>query len=531
MSQKTLGRGRFVSREEIMIRTREGLRSFATNDRLVFLENMAFVDQAAQSDNISIVESGRPVPVLVPKGAGTGQLRPHRKTTLKAGADQEVQVKNGTVATVLSAVRDRVEVQLDDGRQLAFNPQEYKSIDHGYAMTMHKAQGVTVDRSYVYATRSMDRHMTYVAMTRHRDSAEMFVGREEMANMRSLKKNISRSGLKSSSLDFEEHADQQQQERAFNAAAAKPAKNRVGWSMALNVGRATPEQAWKVMQSTTESAKLLKEANGVRAGKACTKPVYHYSITWPDSDAPSNALQKQAVQESLKVLGMEDHEAIAVQHLDGKPHVHVMVNLIHPETGISASTAVEQANGKKASKLTNSHKRLRKWANQFEKANGLRITETSKLNEERRQKGEKVNARRKNRAVYEREKREGREAMMGWFVNQQTKKGHEIGQAQRSRRENSVLARLGIFERFASARAANDNNALVDFVKASKSLDRREREESTEDRAAWRSYGTGRATEFNSIVQSAEDASQKAEQGQQRGQDQGLGRGVSRGIT
>ncbi len=37
-------------------------------------------------------------------------------------------------------------------------------------MTIHKAQGVTVDRAHVLAGRSMDRNMTYVAMSRHRNS-------------------------------------------------------------------------------------------------------------------------------------------------------------------------------------------------------------------------------------------------------------------------------------------------------------------------------------------------------------------------
>ena len=462
--------------QEITLKTRDGLRGFAAHDRLVFLEN-----------------------------------------------NRDLEVKNGSVATVLSANQNRMDVQFDDGRQLIFDPKEYTAIDHGYAMTVHKAQGATVDKSFVYATRSMDRHLSYVAMTRHRESAQMFVGRDEMANLRSLTKNLSRSGAKSSTLDFAQSADQQSQQRAFNAAAAQTKENRVGFSMAMNVGRAAPDAAWKVMQNTSDSAKLLKQANGIRTGKQCSKPVYHYSLTWPESDAPSVALQKQAVRESLKVLGMEGHEAIAVQHLDGKPHVHVMVNLIDPETGMSASTSVMQANGKKASKLTKSQTKLRQWANKFEKANGLQITQGSKVNEAKREAGESVNARRKNRAVYEREQRETRAAMMGWFTQQQKQKGREVGQAQRERRSETSSKWRGVFERFATARAANDNTATLDFVTAAKSLDEREREELADDRAAWRSYGEGRASEFNALVAGGEKASQSAEQSQQRGQDRGQG--------
>lgn len=50
---------------------------------------------------------------------------------------------------------------------------DYQSIDHGYATTIHKSQGETVDRAFVLASGTMDRHLTYVAMTRHRDVAQL----------------------------------------------------------------------------------------------------------------------------------------------------------------------------------------------------------------------------------------------------------------------------------------------------------------------------------------------------------------------
>jgi ATP-dependent exoDNAse (exonuclease V) alpha subunit len=39
--------------------------------------------------------------------------------------------------------------------------------DHGYAATIHKAQGMTVDRTHVLATPGMDAHGSYVALSRH----------------------------------------------------------------------------------------------------------------------------------------------------------------------------------------------------------------------------------------------------------------------------------------------------------------------------------------------------------------------------
>ncbi len=47
-------------------------------------------------------------------------------------------------------------VMLDDGRSVTFDLKDYANIDHGYAATVHKAQGVTVDRVHVLATPGLD---------------------------------------------------------------------------------------------------------------------------------------------------------------------------------------------------------------------------------------------------------------------------------------------------------------------------------------------------------------------------------------
>jgi ATP-dependent exoDNAse (exonuclease V) alpha subunit len=62
----------------------------------------------------------------------------------------------------------------------------YQDLDHGYAATVYKAQGVTVDRSYVLATNHFDRHSSYVALSRHRDEARVFYAAEDFADPRSV---------------------------------------------------------------------------------------------------------------------------------------------------------------------------------------------------------------------------------------------------------------------------------------------------------------------------------------------------------
>jgi Ti-type conjugative transfer relaxase TraA len=95
--------------------------------------------------------------------------------------DRDLKVKNGSLGTV-ERMRDgvlTVRLDGDQGRRVTIDPGYYPHLDYGYAATIHKSQGTTVDRTYVLATPHLDRHATYVALSRHRHSAAMFYGRDD----------------------------------------------------------------------------------------------------------------------------------------------------------------------------------------------------------------------------------------------------------------------------------------------------------------------------------------------------------------
>jgi hypothetical protein len=71
-------------------------------------------------------------------------------------------------------------VQIDDGRSVQVDLKDYNRIDHGYAATIHKAQGMTVDRTHVLATPGMDAHSSYVALSRHRRRMDLHYGRDDL---------------------------------------------------------------------------------------------------------------------------------------------------------------------------------------------------------------------------------------------------------------------------------------------------------------------------------------------------------------
>jgi len=117
--------------------------------------------------------------------------------------DNGLGVKNGTLAKVVSIDRNgEMSVNVKD-RTFSFNCKDYNHLDHGYAATVHKAQGVTVDRSYVLVSKGFNQHLTYVAMSRHTKEATIFWSQDEFKNFPQLTWHLSRDGKKENALDYE----------------------------------------------------------------------------------------------------------------------------------------------------------------------------------------------------------------------------------------------------------------------------------------------------------------------------------------
>jgi len=82
-------------------------------------------------------------------------------------------VANGLLGTVSEISEERVCVETDDRREVAWDPKAYRQFDHGCAVTVHGAQGTTVDRAQVLLSGRVDTNQTYVALTRHRDEIKI----------------------------------------------------------------------------------------------------------------------------------------------------------------------------------------------------------------------------------------------------------------------------------------------------------------------------------------------------------------------
>ncbi len=116
--------------------------------------------------------------------------------------ERSLGVKNGSLGRIESVSAVRMAVMFDDGRAIAFDVKDYAQIDYGYAATIHKAQGVTVDRTHVLATPGLDRHATYVSLSRHRDRVELHYGRDDFADQDRLVRTLARERTRDMASDY-----------------------------------------------------------------------------------------------------------------------------------------------------------------------------------------------------------------------------------------------------------------------------------------------------------------------------------------
>jgi Ti-type conjugative transfer relaxase TraA len=124
--------------------------------------------------------------------------------------DRRLGVMNGTLGTVtaIDEKNNSLTLQLDkgsvqgEGLELELNLNQYNHFDYGYAATIHKAQGVTVDRTQLLASTHLDSHASYVALSRHRESCDIFYSHEQFLSEKDLSWTLSRERHKDISLDY-----------------------------------------------------------------------------------------------------------------------------------------------------------------------------------------------------------------------------------------------------------------------------------------------------------------------------------------
>jgi len=114
--------------------------------------------------------------------------------------DKKLGVKNGNTAEILSIENDNIVVKVDEGQKINFNINEYSYLNHGYAVTNHKAQGQTSKNVIaVMDSKAQNFNSFYVAVTRAVDNLTILTNDKE-----TLQDKISLNEMKYNYHDFDE---------------------------------------------------------------------------------------------------------------------------------------------------------------------------------------------------------------------------------------------------------------------------------------------------------------------------------------
>ncbi len=200
--------------------------------------------------------------------------------------DSGVAVKNGTLGTVLEVASkgERLTVRLDDAggaraglegkdsRVVTFYTRDYAHIDHGYAATVHKAQGVTVDRAHVLATPHMDRHAAYVGLTRHRDGVALHYAAEDFASPAALARVLGRERAKDTTLDYDRDGEDLVRRYAERRGLAPDSQIVVRPPLALEPEKVAPPRRSRFAGFTRDAGTAERPAPTAEPAKAAPAP-------------------------------------------------------------------------------------------------------------------------------------------------------------------------------------------------------------------------------------------------------------------
>lgn len=136
--------------------------------------------------------------------------------------DKRAGIYNGNVGTIMAidvetgVIRARLDAAAGQGREVTWSPSEFIGFRHGYAGTIYKGQGKTLDHTYLYHTHHWRSAASYVALTRQRETAQVFVARETAHDAAQLARQLAREDIKAASVAWatEDELTPTQRERA-----------------------------------------------------------------------------------------------------------------------------------------------------------------------------------------------------------------------------------------------------------------------------------------------------------------------------
>ncbi|OJW51839.1 MAG: hypothetical protein BGO67_07395 [Alphaproteobacteria bacterium 41-28] len=134
--------------------------------------------------------------------------------------DKEQGLTNGYFGIIehINPETKRMTICLDNQEKKDVDPHTYEGLRHGYAATIYKSQGSTLNHIYVLHSKLMNRHLHYVALTRQTKSLSLYVSQDETPHLSHLIHQMEKDENKGTSLVFDTKRDIQKRraEKSFS---------------------------------------------------------------------------------------------------------------------------------------------------------------------------------------------------------------------------------------------------------------------------------------------------------------------------
>jgi hypothetical protein len=265
--------------------------------------------------------------------------------------DKKRDIYNGNAGTVQIMDDTRMIVRLDgrNGKLVEFDAKEFQDFRHGYAGTIYKGQGRTLDQTYLYHSEHWRSAAGYVALTRHRDKAELFVARNTAPDLKQLARQMARVD------------DRRAASRFYQADERSPVRPLTPKELAA---RFDPEGGARRQQEAETSKRQRSNARlAVRATKMATNPsaIQNTPRTYrgfvpPGSDrqpARSPARREPEAESRYPGIQRQDMAGSQRQEADKGQTPPVVSATVTPANDASKPLTVE--NGKAAKPRTSYH--------------------------------------------------------------------------------------------------------------------------------------------------------------------------------
>ena len=136
--------------------------------------------------------------------------------------DKAARLFNGEVGTIEKiSEHGTLSVRLDSGKSVSIDSRKFDGFRLGYAGTVYKSQGRTIDETYLLHTTHWRAESAYVALSRQVHSATVFVGRDQAADLEEMVRQCSRADERRAATSYCSAPEAEMVRKAREAASEK----------------------------------------------------------------------------------------------------------------------------------------------------------------------------------------------------------------------------------------------------------------------------------------------------------------------